>query len=127
MLFRSSGGFFVQPTVYDGVTMDMRIAREEIFGPVLVVIAFDDEDEAVRVANDTEHGLVAGLWTSDVGRALRVSAKLQAGNVYVNGWGAPLDVPFGGYKDSGYGREKGFAALEDFTQVKSVVVHGLLP
>ena len=122
-----SGGFFVQPTVYDGVTMDMRIAREEIFGPVLAVIAFDEEDEAVRVANDTEHGLVAGLWTSDIGRALRVSAKLQAGNVYINGWGAPLDVPFGGYKDSGYGREKGFAALEDFTQVKSVVVHGLRP
>ena len=122
-----SGGFFVQPTVYADVTMDMRIAREEIFGPVLAVIGFDDEDEAVAVANDTEHGLVAGLWTSDVGRALRVSAKLQAGNVYVNGWGAPLDVPFGGYKDSGYGREKGFEALKDFTQVKSIVVHGLLP
>ena len=122
-----SRGLFVQPTVYADVTTDMRIAREEIFGPVLAVISFEDEDEAVAVANDTEHGLVAGLWTSDVGRALRVSAKLEAGNVYVNGWGAPLDVPFGGYKDSGYGREKGFEALKDFTQLKSVVVHGLRP
>jgi len=122
-----SHGLFVQPTVYADVTTGMRIAREEIFGPVLAVIGFEDEEEAVAVANDTEHGLVAGLWTSDVGRALRVSAKLQAGNVYINGWGAPLDVPFGGYKDSGYGREKGFEALKDFTQVKSVVVHGLLP
>jgi aldehyde dehydrogenase (NAD+) len=120
-----SDGFWVQPTIYSGVTSDMRIAREEIFGPVLAVLPFDDEDEAVRIANDTEHGLVAGVWTTDVSRALRVSAKLQAGNVYVNGWGAPLDVPFGGYKSSGYGREKGFEALRDFTQLKSVVVHGL--
>ena len=118
-------GYYAQPTVYADVTSDMRIAREEIFGPVLAVIAFDDEDEAVSIANDTEHGLVAGLWTRDVSRALRVASRLQAGNVYVNGWGAPLDVPFGGYKDSGYGREKGFEALRDFTQLKSVVVHGL--
>jgi len=118
-------GYYVQPTVYADVTSDMRIAREEIFGPVLAVIAFDDEDEAVHIANDTEHGLVAGLWTRDVSRALRVANKLQAGNVYVNGWGAPLEVPFGGYKNSGYGREKGFEALKDFTQLKSVVVHGL--
>jgi len=118
-------GYYVQPTVYADVTSDMRIAREEIFGPVLAVIAFDDEDEAVQIANDTEYGLVAGLWTRDVSRALRVANKLQAGNVYVNGWAAPLEVPFGGYKNSGYGREKGFEALKDFTQLKSVVVHGL--
>lgn len=118
-------GYYARPTIYAGVDSRMRIAKEEVFGPVLVVIPFDDEEHAIEIANDTSFGLVAGLWTRDVSRALRVATRLLAGNVYVNGWGAPIDVPFGGYKESGYGREKGLEALKDFTQIKSVVIHGI--
>jgi aldehyde dehydrogenase (NAD+) len=115
-------GWYVQPTVYTGVTNDMRIAREEIFGPVVCVIPFEGEEEAIAIDNDTPNGLVAGLHTSDVARAHRVAARIEAGQVFVNQWQAGMEMPFGGYKQSGHGREKGFEALMDYTRVKSVTV-----
>jgi aldehyde dehydrogenase (NAD+) len=116
-------GLFVPPTIYTGVHNAMRIAQEEVFGPVLAVIPFDTEEEAIAIANDSPYGLVAGVWTRDISRALRVAAEIEAGQVFVNSWwSGGVQTPFGGTKLSGYGREKGVEALKHYVQVKCVTV-----
>ncbi|MGQ4386708.1 aldehyde dehydrogenase [Streptomyces sp. SAS_270] len=115
-----TGGTYLEPTVFDRVGPDMRLAREEIFGPVLSVLAFDDLDEAVRLANATEYGLAAGLWTSDLSTAHTVSRALKAGTVWVNCYEeGDLSVPFGGMKQSGNGRDKSAHAIEKYTELKT--------
>ena len=117
-------GWFVEPTIFTGVDNRMRIAQEEIFGPVLSVIPFKDEDHAVRVANDVRFGLGAGVWTRDIGRAIRMSERIQSGTVWVNTYRAVSYMsPFGGYKDSGLGRENGSHAIYEYLQTKSVWVN----
>ena len=122
-----AGGFYVAPTLIGGVAPDHRLAQEEIFGPVQVVIAFDSEAEALRIANGTAFGLVAGVWTRDGSRALRMARRLQCGQVFINNYGAGggIELPFGGVKHSGHGREKGFEALYGFSTLKTVAIqHG---
>ena len=116
-------GWFVKPTIFSDVSNDMRIAREEIFGPVLVIIPFEDEAEAIAIANDTPYGLAAFLQTGDKERAERVACKLRAGAVHINGGGIEYGTPFGGYKQSGNGREGGMMGLEDYLETKTL--HGL--
>ncbi len=113
-------GFFVRPTVFTSVTRDMTIARDEIFGPVLVIIPYDSEDEAVEIANDTDYGLAGGVWSGDPERAKAVARRLRTGQVEVNGGGFNPMAPFGGYKQSGNGREFGSFGLEEFLEVKAM-------
>ncbi|GAA1863572.1 aldehyde dehydrogenase [Pseudonocardia ailaonensis] len=117
-------GWFVQPTILTNVTNDMRIAREEIFGPVLVVIPFDTDDEAVAIANDTNFGLAAAIWTSSLARAVGIPPRLEAGTVWVNAYRVVSAMfPFGGMKDSGVGRENGTAAIKEYLETKSIIIN----
>jgi aldehyde dehydrogenase (NAD+)/betaine-aldehyde dehydrogenase len=116
--------WYLEPTIVSDVGPGQEIFEEEVFGPVLGVSTFADEDEAIALANATPYGLVAGVWTADVSRALRVAGEVQAGQVYVNGYGVAggIELPFGGMKRSGYGRGKGVEAMYSYTQVKNVCV-----
>jgi len=119
-----TGGYYVAPTVFDDVAHEMTISKEEIFGPVLSVIAFDDEKEAIRIANDTDFGLTAGVWTSNLSRGHRVAKKLRAGSVWVNYWdGGDMTAPFGGFKQSGNGRDKSLHAFEKYTELKATWIN----
>jgi aldehyde dehydrogenase (NAD+) len=116
-------GAFLEPTVLDGVTSDMTIAQEEVFGPVLSVMSFRDDAEAIEIANSTEYGLVGGVFTRDLNRATRVAQRMRAGQVFVNEWYAGgIETPFGGFGKSGYGREKGREALWNYVQTKNIAV-----
>jgi acyl-CoA reductase-like NAD-dependent aldehyde dehydrogenase len=113
-------GFYVQPTVFGRVRPDMTIAQEEIFGPVLSILTYRDEDEAVRIANGTIYGLAGAVWSRDAVRAERIARLLRAGRVEINGGAFNVQAPFGGYKQSGHGREFGRWGLEEFLEVKSL-------
>jgi len=117
-------GYYFQPTLLDRVTPDMRVAQEEIFGPVLAMIEFDDLEQAAQIANRSQYGLVSGIWTRDINKAMTLASRIKAGQVYVNTYGAGggVELPFGGYKKSGYGREKGLESLASYTQVKNVCI-----
>jgi aldehyde dehydrogenase (NAD+) len=117
-------GFYFQPTLLERVSADMRVAQEEIFGPVLAIIPFDDIEEAATIANRSQYGLVSGIWTRDINKAMALSSRIKTGQVYINTYGAGggVELPFGGYKKSGYGREKGLESLASYTQVKNVCI-----
>jgi aldehyde dehydrogenase (NAD+) len=122
-----AGGYYVAPAMFGNVPRDHELACNEVFGPVLAIIPFTDEDDAIKLANATEFGLLAGIWTRDGGRQTRVAKRMRCGQVYINCYGAGggVELPFGGVKKSGHGREKGFMALEEFCTVKTVVqYHG---
>lgn len=119
-ILEETGGTYVEPTLFDGVTNAMRIAREEIFGPVLSVIEFDDTADAIRIANDTPYGLAAALWTRDLSKAHLTAKALRAGSVWVNQYdGGDMTAPFGGFKQSGNGRDKSLHAFDKYTALKA--------
>ena len=115
-----SKGYFVRPTVFSNVNNDMTIAREEIFGPVLAILPYDTEEEAIRVANDTPYGLAGYVQSGDINHARAVASRIRAGNVHINGASGGFDVPFGGFKQSGNGREWGSHGFTDFLEIKAV-------
>jgi gamma-glutamyl-gamma-aminobutyraldehyde dehydrogenase len=118
-----TGGYYVEPTIFTGLSPNDTLAREEVFGPVLGVIRFKDEAEAVAIANDTVYGLAAGLWTSDISRGHRVASAVHAGLVWVNGWDAcDITMPFGGFKQSGFGRDRSLHALHKYADLKSISI-----
>jgi aldehyde dehydrogenase (NAD+) len=119
-----SKGYFIRPTVFSGVNNDMTIAREEIFGPVLAILPYDSEEEAIKVANDTPYGLAGYVQSEDIDHARKVAARIRAGNVHINGAAGGFDVPFGGYKQSGNGREWGAHGFTDFLEIKAVEGYG---
>jgi len=121
------GGFYVAPALFGPVPRSHELACDEVFGPVLSAIPFDDEADGIRLSNATEYGLVAGIWSRDGGRQMRVARAMRCGQVFVNGYGAGggIELPFGGVKKSGHGREKGFEAMREFSNSKTVVFkHG---
>jgi len=114
-------GYYIGPTIFAEVTNEMRLAQHEIFGPVVAIVPFDEEDEAVRMANDSLFGLAAGIWTRDTAKAIRMADRLRAGTIWVNTYRAvSFTTPFGGYKRSGIGRESGLEAIKEYCEVKSV-------
>ena len=119
-----AGGYYVRPTVFGKVKNSMAIAQEEIFGPVLSIIPYRDEEEAVRIANDSPYGLAGAVWSKDEARAQRVARRIRAGQVDVNGGAFNMNAPFGGFKQSGHGREAGVYGLEEFLEYKSLQLKG---
>ena len=116
-------GAFYQPTVFTNVNAEMDIARQEVFGPVIAAIQFDEDDEAIAIANNSDYGLVGGVFTADISRAMKAAQRIKAGQVFVNEWYAGgVETPFGGYGKSGYGREKGREALWNYVQTKNIAI-----
>jgi len=114
-------GYFIEPTIFADVTNDMKIAREEIFGPVLCVMKYSTEEEAIAIANDTDYGLTGGVWSRDVGKANEIATKIKAGTIWINEWHVfRTDAPFGGYKQSGLGREQGARVFDEYTELKNI-------
>jgi aldehyde dehydrogenase (NAD+) len=119
-----SSGLFIQPTIFADATNEMTLAREEVFGPVLTIIPFADEDEAIRIANDTSFGLASAIWSRDINRVMRVSKAIRSGMVWVNTYRAvACQTPFGGVKESGFGRERGHEGLMEFVTTKNVMIN----
>jgi betaine-aldehyde dehydrogenase len=119
-----SGGYYVKPTVFGKVKNSMTIAQEEIFGPVLSIIPYKDEEDAIRIANDSPYGLAGAVWSKDEARAQRVARRIRAGQIDINGGAFNMNAPFGGFKQSGHGREAGVYGLEEFLEYKSLQLKG---